>query len=116
MLEVATLALGAVGMVGGGVAAALAMCWIVYRLGKLTHHPVTCVLVACAAAVAALADAFSLGSFTRVSAAFALPILFFLWDNCRPTYRAPTPDPQVSVECRPTRSTRRTIFVYRRNS
>lgn len=90
MIEVVAIALGAFGMIGGGIAAALAFCWLTFHLGTATRSPGTCTILASVFAVVTLADVFSCGEFPRVSAAFSLPMLLFLWDSARAGYQAST--------------------------
>lgn len=90
MIEVAAIALGAFGMIGGGVAAALAFCWLIFHLGKATRCPGASSVIAGGFAVLTLSDAFSCGEFARVTAAFSLPMLLFLWDSARQGCKAPT--------------------------
>ena len=89
MIEVAMRALSAVAITVGSIAAALGMCWIVHRFAKLTRYPSIAVFVAFVVAVAVLVDALSLGSFPRVCAAFALPMLLFVWANSQVAQRPP---------------------------
>lgn len=89
MIEVAAIALGAFGMIGGGVAVALALCWLTFHLGETTRSLGTCTILAGVFAVLTLADVFSCGEFPRVSAAFSLPMLLFLWDSARTGYQGP---------------------------
>lgn len=90
MIEVAAIALGAFGMIGGGVAAALALCWLTFHLGKTTRSLGACTILVGVFAVLTLADVFSCGEFPRVSAAFSLPMLLFLWDSARTGCQAST--------------------------
>lgn len=89
MMGLAMLALSAVATAVGSVAAALGMCWIVHRFGKLTRYPSITMFVAFVVAVAVIVDAFSLGSFPRVCAAFALPMLLFVWASRQVAQQAP---------------------------
>lgn len=89
MVETAAIALGAFGMIGGGVAAALALCWLTFHLGKATRNLGACTILTGVFAVLALLDVFSCGEFLRVSAAFSLPMLLFLWDSARTGSQAP---------------------------
>jgi hypothetical protein len=80
MIEVATMAVEVVGMIGGQLLAAIALCWLTCRLGKYTGRPAICTSAVAILAFLTVLDTFACGQFARASAAFALPMLLFLWD------------------------------------
>ncbi len=83
MLVVATIAVEACGLICGAFAAALALSWLVFRLGVRVRRPVPFVIAAGAIAVLTVADVFACGAFPRISAAFALPMLLLCWVEAR---------------------------------
>jgi hypothetical protein len=83
MLVVATIAVGACGIIGGAFVVALALSWLVFRLGVFVRRPLPFVIAAGAIAVLTVADVFACGAFVRISAALALPMLLLCWVEAR---------------------------------
>lgn len=88
MLMVVTIAVVACGIIGGAFAAALALFWLVFRLGLLVRRPVPFVIAAGATAVLTVADVFACGAFFRISTALALPMLLLCWVEARGSQQA----------------------------